>query len=421
MDDSIRQIQKLLDSAEGNLHSARNLLRKYIGENKPEKDTKKVLENLTPPEEAVIEGVFNGSEMVGNDGQTYQIPPNYASKSKLVEGDVLKLTIVADGSYVFKQIQPVERQSVAGTLVLAEDGTFAVNAGGKSYKVLTASVTFYKATAGDAVTVIIPKEHEASWAVVDNVVPGNISAPELVTVETQNEEAPIVVPDISQTDDLVPLIVETAEAVASLPTEVAPEPVVETSSLPTTDGQPELNVPVPSATATEELSTVAPTIISETPEVPNSTIAPGIITHTSTSEVMPSTNAEQVIQPPIPATTTEATADVPATSVSESAAAEMAPVATDNSNSFQIQYPGGQPTSDEELLAKLKENLANIKKPDLENVAPGTSVNPADTATPDPVTQSPQIVTPSSPVETTAPPTENTVARPDQPIAELNI
>ncbi|MEI6266872.1 MAG: hypothetical protein WCP14_03210 [bacterium] len=416
MDDSIRQIQKLLDSAEGNLHSARNLLRKYIGENKPEKDTKKVLENLTPPEEAVIEGVFNGSEMVGNDGQTYQIPPNYASKSKLVEGDVLKLTIVADGSYVFKQIQPVERQSVAGTLVLAEDGTFAVNAGGKSYKVLTASVTFYKATAGDAVTVIIPKEHEASWAVVDNVIPGGATAPELVTVETQNEEAPIVVLDNPQTDGLVPPVVETAEAVASVPAEVVPEPIVETPPIQPIEGQPELNILVPTTAVTEETGTAAPAIISETAGVSSSTVAPGIITHNSNSEVTPQNTQEQVIQPP-PETTT----NVSASSLSEPVKSEMSPVATDNSNSFQIQYPGGQPTSDEELLAKLKENLANIKKPDLENVSPGTSVNPADTATESPVTQSPQIVTQATTTIPTSAPTENQVARSDQPIAELNI
>src|SRR3989338_2876015 len=57
----------------------------------------------------VIEGIFNGQEMIGPDGSTYAVPANYASKSKLVEGDALKLTIAANGSLVFKQIGPVTR------------------------------------------------------------------------------------------------------------------------------------------------------------------------------------------------------------------------------------------------------------------------------------------------------------------------
>ena len=42
----------------------------------------------------VIEGVFNGKEMVGPDGKLHGMSPNYASKSKLVEGDILKLTVM---------------------------------------------------------------------------------------------------------------------------------------------------------------------------------------------------------------------------------------------------------------------------------------------------------------------------------------
>ena len=31
--------------------------------------------------------------MIGPDGKNYPVPANYASKSKLIEGDILKLTI----------------------------------------------------------------------------------------------------------------------------------------------------------------------------------------------------------------------------------------------------------------------------------------------------------------------------------------
>ena len=41
----------------------------------------------------IIEGVFDGYQMIGPDGTKYSVPANYSSKSKLVEGDLLKLTI----------------------------------------------------------------------------------------------------------------------------------------------------------------------------------------------------------------------------------------------------------------------------------------------------------------------------------------
>ncbi|MBU4432193.1 hypothetical protein KKD60_02860, partial [Patescibacteria group bacterium] len=37
----------------------------------------------------IVEGVFDGENMIGPDGKQYSIPANYASKSKLVEGDIL--------------------------------------------------------------------------------------------------------------------------------------------------------------------------------------------------------------------------------------------------------------------------------------------------------------------------------------------
>ena len=66
----------------------------------------------------VIEGAFDGQNMIGPEGKIYPVPANYASKSKLVEGDTLKLTIVDDGSFIYKQIGPVERKKLIGSLKL---------------------------------------------------------------------------------------------------------------------------------------------------------------------------------------------------------------------------------------------------------------------------------------------------------------
>ncbi|MBI3251361.1 MAG: hypothetical protein HYZ62_00445 [Candidatus Andersenbacteria bacterium] len=108
--------------------------------------------------------------MIGNDGEEYPVPPNYASKSKLVEGDVLKLTIGTDGSFLYKQISPVERRRVVGTLVVDEDGAFGVKTPEKTFKLLLASVTFYRAQEGDEMTILLPVNGDAQWGAVENVI-----------------------------------------------------------------------------------------------------------------------------------------------------------------------------------------------------------------------------------------------------------
>ena len=59
--------------------------------------------------------------MVGSDGKNYPVPANYASKSKLVQGDILKLTIADDGAFLYKQIGPIPRKQVVGKLKLGLD------------------------------------------------------------------------------------------------------------------------------------------------------------------------------------------------------------------------------------------------------------------------------------------------------------
>ena len=115
----------------------------------------------------VIEGVFDGQMMLGPDGKSYPIPANYASKSKLVEGDILKLTIADDGSFIYKQIGPVERRQVIGTLT-QHDGIYYVEAGGREYRILLASVTYFRISLGDQVTIIVPEDNpDATWAAVE--------------------------------------------------------------------------------------------------------------------------------------------------------------------------------------------------------------------------------------------------------------
>ena len=137
----VKRLKSLIQDAETNLAAAKELLISILGE--------------------------DGQVMIGPDGKNYPVPANYASKSKLVEGDMLKLTITDKGGFIYKQIGPTERRQVIGTLV-QHDGAYYVEAGGREYRILLASVTYFRINIGDQVTIIIPEDNpDATWAAVE--------------------------------------------------------------------------------------------------------------------------------------------------------------------------------------------------------------------------------------------------------------
>lgn len=121
--------------------------------------------------ERVIEGAFDGECMIGADGETYEVPANYASKSKLVEGDILKLTINNLGAFIYKQIKPIERIRKVGLLEQnPQNLQYYAVADGKKWKLLTASVTYFKGESGDEVTFLVPAGGDSRSAAVENVL-----------------------------------------------------------------------------------------------------------------------------------------------------------------------------------------------------------------------------------------------------------
>ena len=121
--------------------------------------------------ERSIEGVFDGEQMIGEDGQKYAVPPNYASKSKLVEGDLLRLTINHQGRFLFKQKGPIDRQRMMGTLVQDENTQdWLVVADGRKFHVLGAAISFHKGESNDQAVILVPKSSPSKWAAVENVI-----------------------------------------------------------------------------------------------------------------------------------------------------------------------------------------------------------------------------------------------------------
>ena len=173
---NLAMVIQMVEAAEKNIQSAKQMLRELAGGGVITKQNYAALSekavNLSVSEGGkIIEGVFDGQNMIGPDKKQYPVPANYASKSKLVEGDVLKLTIAEDGSFIYKQIGPTERKRIIGVLGFDEaTQLWSVVHEGKTYKILTASATFYHGKPGDHVVILVPKDAPSSWGAVENII-----------------------------------------------------------------------------------------------------------------------------------------------------------------------------------------------------------------------------------------------------------
>ena len=161
----IKRLRSLIQEAETNLAAARELLNSVVGDGDIVTTPREVI--VSAPEGKIIEGVFDGQIMIDQDGKNYPVPANYASKSKPVEGDIMNLTITPEGKFLYKQIGPVERKTVIGTLTHHDDKYF-VEVSGREYEILYASVTYFRLREGAQVSVVIPANNDqANWAAVE--------------------------------------------------------------------------------------------------------------------------------------------------------------------------------------------------------------------------------------------------------------
>jgi hypothetical protein len=198
--DQMLAIQELIDSAMSSLKTARNMMSELTGvqdTSRQKYSARASFSSSGSTDGKVVEGIFDGQNMVDSEGQTYPVPANYASKSKLVEGDGMKLTITDDGKFIYKQIRPIDRRTVVGALI-QEDGQYKVLAEGKSFRILLASVTFYRAEVGDQVTIILPSDGEANWGAVENVIPKHVSEAQARRSVGQSEEDGELMPSVEE-------------------------------------------------------------------------------------------------------------------------------------------------------------------------------------------------------------------------------
>jgi len=171
----IAAIRDFIETAEKSIKNAKKLLREVLEEENLDLSSEVNLDTgwlnkYSSGDSKIIEGVFTGEEMLGADKHTYPVPVNYASKSKLVQGDKLKLTIEGNGRMLYKQIAPIERETKVW-LLTSDNGKFQVIADWVAYNVLTAAVTHFKGEIGDSITIVLPKGKEANFAAIETVIP----------------------------------------------------------------------------------------------------------------------------------------------------------------------------------------------------------------------------------------------------------
>lgn len=173
---SLQALQELISTAERSLHHAKNLMTQIVGKrplDMSEEPDMSGLHTYKHGKAKVIEGIFTGKDMLGADKNLYPVPANYASKSKIVEGSKLKVTIKSDGSYQYKIIDEIEFDTTTGTLIKDAEHFMIISQQG-IYQVLPASVTYLQAHVGDRIAIRIPRGIKATYATIDTLVPSDL-------------------------------------------------------------------------------------------------------------------------------------------------------------------------------------------------------------------------------------------------------
>lgn len=172
----IQELREIIANAQETISSATQLLSAIQGTTPAEMPINQT-DNSKEEDGQTIYGYFDGQIMIGDDEKQYPVPANYASKSKLVEGDKLKLNITPDNRFVYKQIGPVQRNYLIGFVKQDAKGNFTIQTPEKEYQVLLATATYFKIETGDEVTLIVPQEKATIWGAIENVLQKNTTTP----------------------------------------------------------------------------------------------------------------------------------------------------------------------------------------------------------------------------------------------------
>ncbi len=176
--ENINQIKKLIESTRRNLEKIESMVGR-LGDSVDKPDYSDV---------PGVMGYFDGINLVGEDGNSYEVPANYAAKSRLVYGDKLKL-IEQEGNKLFKQIEKVERKKCEGVLNKKEGKWYVITDSG-SYRISDTAAEFNKVEVSDKAVVYIPAQNtNAALDKVFNKEPKPLEVTHLVKESTKEVSA----------------------------------------------------------------------------------------------------------------------------------------------------------------------------------------------------------------------------------------
>lgn len=208
-----------------------NLYRKLKKIEEALDDTKKAVQYLQAEEKREIfkhipgiEGSFDGLQLVTSDGKKYDVPANYAAKSKLVYGDVLKL-IEVDGKEIFKQVEKKERKELHAVLSKKEGQWFALTDAG-SYQMSETVAEYNQFEVNDEAVVLVPEDNlNVPFAALDEMVTEK-KKPETLVVKKESPKKPAPKPPVKKSAPKKPA--PKAKAAAPAPVKTPPAENVNT-------------------------------------------------------------------------------------------------------------------------------------------------------------------------------------------------
>jgi len=116
------------------------------------------------------EWLFDGKNMITETKEKFPVPRNYASKSKLVPWDTLKLRILENGDLVYKLVDAVARKILKATLSKNDDNLFVAITNTWSYFLNEAAISYFHWKVWDEVFIHINKRAVHKFAAVETII-----------------------------------------------------------------------------------------------------------------------------------------------------------------------------------------------------------------------------------------------------------
>lgn len=172
-ENKIKALRDLIITAQSSINSAKRIINSITGDDSDLDEFTSDTSGLSHYESEwsyIVEWVFTGEGMLWTDWNTYPVPQNYASKSLLVQWSKLKASIEESGKIKYKIISEIPFTTLLWIITKNGD-KYQISTDKKTYNVLVAAITFHKCNVGDTVTIRIPEWKDATYAVIEAIIP----------------------------------------------------------------------------------------------------------------------------------------------------------------------------------------------------------------------------------------------------------